>query len=155
MIEATNARIFLADFILYCDVVTHLASKILRSQLTARVTCAGADSGTPSDGEKAEAGKTPVKRADSPASGARIVGRRTRWRARLSWTCPHEAFAALEHKQLCGNLCSARLMLYTTDTLVPQVQTNYKENWLRHEAHAVPTNNLVVASYSCDGTGCA
>ena len=44
--------------------------------LTARVTCAGADGGTPSDLEKAEVGKTPVKRADSPASGARIVGRR-------------------------------------------------------------------------------
>jgi hypothetical protein len=71
-------------------------------RLTARVTCAGADGGTPSDEKKAEAGKMPVKRADSPASGARIVGRRWTGRARLSWTCPHEAFAALENKQLCG-----------------------------------------------------
>jgi hypothetical protein len=66
------------------------------SQLTAGVTCAGADGGTPSDEKKAEAGKRPVKRADSPASGARLVGRRLTGRARLSWTCLHEAFAALE-----------------------------------------------------------
>ena len=36
------------------------------------------DGGTPSDEKKVEAGKRPVKRADSPASGARIVGRRSR-----------------------------------------------------------------------------
>jgi hypothetical protein len=40
------------------------------------VTGAGADGGTPSDEKKAKAGKMPVKRADSPASGARFVGRR-------------------------------------------------------------------------------
>ena len=53
-------------------------------RLTARVTCAGADGGTPSDEKKAEAGNMPVKRADSPASGARIVGRR--------WTCERDSF---------------------------------------------------------------
>ena len=67
------------------------------------VTCAGADGGTPSDEKKAEAGNIPVKRADSPASGARIVGRRWTGRARHLGTCFHQAFAALEYKQLCGN----------------------------------------------------
>ena len=52
-------------------------------RLTARVTGAGADGGTPSDEKKAEAGKMPEKRADSPASGARIVGHRWTGRARL------------------------------------------------------------------------
>jgi hypothetical protein len=41
---------------------------------TVRVTCAGASGGTPSDEKKAEAEKTPIKRADSPASSARCVG---------------------------------------------------------------------------------
>jgi len=40
---------------------------------TAGVTCAGADGGTPSDEKQAEAGKMLIKRADSPASGARCV----------------------------------------------------------------------------------
>ena len=44
--------------------------------LTAGVTCAGADGGTPSDEKKAEAWKRPEKRAESPASSARFVGRR-------------------------------------------------------------------------------
>jgi len=38
------------------------------------VTRAGAGGGTPSDEKKAEAEKTLVKRADSPASSARFVG---------------------------------------------------------------------------------
>jgi len=44
-------------------------------RLTVCVTCAGAGGGTPSDEKKVEAEKTPVKRADSPASSARYVGR--------------------------------------------------------------------------------
>ncbi len=48
----------------------------MTSQPTAGVTRAGADGETPSDEKKAEARKLPVKRADSPASGARFVGRR-------------------------------------------------------------------------------
>ena len=47
-------------------------------RLTVSVTCAGAEGGTSSDLEKAEAWKMPVQRADSPASSARIVGRRYR-----------------------------------------------------------------------------
>jgi hypothetical protein len=45
-------------------------------RLTVGVTSAGADGGKPSERKKAEAEKMPKKRADSPASGARIVGRR-------------------------------------------------------------------------------
>ena len=41
--------------------------------LTAGVTRAGADGVPPSDEKKAEVWKMPVKRADSPASGARFV----------------------------------------------------------------------------------
>jgi len=43
------------------------------SHPTVCVTRAGADGGTPSDEKKAEAWKMPVKRAESPASGARFV----------------------------------------------------------------------------------
>lgn len=53
--------------------ILHEFSHHFLSGLTARVTCAGAGGGTPSDEKKAEAKKMPVKRADSPASSARFV----------------------------------------------------------------------------------
>jgi hypothetical protein len=55
---------------------THFKKRACRP--TACVTCAGAGGGTPSNEKKAEAEKMPEKRADSPASSARFVGRRYR-----------------------------------------------------------------------------
>ena len=72
-------------------------------RLTARVTCAGADGGTPSDEKKAEAGKLPVKRADSPASGARIVGRRFRDEPDTNGLAL-KAFAALQRELLVKDM---------------------------------------------------
>jgi hypothetical protein len=48
-------------------------SRYFSRRPTVCVTCAGVDGGTPSNEKPAEAAKMPKKRADSPASSARVV----------------------------------------------------------------------------------
>jgi hypothetical protein len=62
-------------------------SRYFSRRPTVCVTCAGAGGGTPSDEKKAEAEKMPEKRADSPASSARWVGRQD-WRDALPFKQP-------------------------------------------------------------------
>ncbi len=103
------------------------------------VTSAGADGGTPSDVEKAEACKTLEKRADSPASGARRVRRFLYalksdfdYFALLEWEISN--LAPIDESQRCYHLNSSLALLNAPNSVCGPVILR----WLYNEQQRQP-----------------